>query len=58
MFNLLLSNIGQQRVYQASDLFSILDNRSDIANINSGIELKYKSDKSLIDLLNKATKIL
>lgn len=40
-----------------SNIFKVLDENSEIAEINSHIGLKYKTDKDLIELLNKATKI-
>jgi spore coat polysaccharide biosynthesis protein SpsF (cytidylyltransferase family)/sialic acid synthase SpsE len=43
--------------YTIDMLFNYLDNNPDIANINSHLLLKYKSDQGLIDLLNKETKI-
>jgi spore coat polysaccharide biosynthesis protein SpsF (cytidylyltransferase family)/sialic acid synthase SpsE len=41
-----------------SNIFKILDENPAIAEINSHISLKYKTDKTLIDTLNKATKIV
>lgn len=40
-----------------SNIFKVLDENPKIAEINTHIGLKYKTDKDLIDLLNKATKI-
>ena len=39
------------------NIFNILDNNSDLVNINSHLTLKYKTDQDLISHLNKATKI-
>ncbi len=38
-------------------LFEYLDNNPEVAKINSGLEVKYLTDKTLIDTLNKVTKI-
>lgn len=43
--------------YTIDELYRYLDNNLEVANINSGITLKYKTDKELIDTLNKMTKI-
>lgn len=43
--------------YSIIKLFNFLDNNPDIANINSHIGLKYKTDNELIQKLNKETKI-
>lgn len=40
-----------------SNIFKVLDENPQIAETNSHISLKYKTDKNLIDLLNKATKM-
>jgi spore coat polysaccharide biosynthesis protein SpsF (cytidylyltransferase family)/sialic acid synthase SpsE len=57
MFNHLFENLADKENYNLKDLYSILDNKPEIANLNSHIKLKYKTDKELIDILNKKTKI-
>lgn len=48
-------NLGGK--YSIEELFNFLDNNPIIASMNSHLELKYKTDKTLIDRLNKETKI-
>ncbi|MCK4664606.1 MAG: N-acetylneuraminate synthase family protein [Bacteroidales bacterium] len=43
--------------YSIVELFEFLDNNPNIANINSGLTIRYKTDQNLIDTLNKAVKI-
>jgi spore coat polysaccharide biosynthesis protein SpsF (cytidylyltransferase family) len=43
--------------YTLRDVITYLDHHPDIAAINSHLTLKYKTDQSLIDLLNEKTKI-
>ena len=43
--------------FTISELFQFLDENPDIANINSHFSLKYKTDQTLIDTLNRETKI-
>lgn len=40
-----------------SEIFKYLDEHPEIANLNSHITLKYKTDQTLIDTLNRVTKI-
>lgn len=40
-----------------AEIFKYLDENPEIANLNSHIGLKYKTDQELIDTLNKVTKI-
>ncbi len=40
-----------------ANVFRVLDEDASIANINSHLSLKYKTDKNLIEHLNKVTKI-
>jgi N,N'-diacetyllegionaminate synthase len=39
------------------NIFLVLDQNPKIAEINSGVTIKYKTDSALIDLLNKKTKM-
>ena len=50
-----LSNNNQEATLQ--NIFNVLDDNPDLANVNSHLTLKYKSDKGLIDRLNQETKI-
>lgn len=43
--------------YTLTNLFSYLDNNPAVANLNSHITLKYRTDQTLIETLNKMTKI-
>lgn len=43
--------------YNIDSLFEFLDNNPKIASINKHLTLKYKTDKALINTLNKVTKI-
>lgn len=59
MFNLLYKELEKNKYSSTiSNVFKILDNNPDIANINSHIKLKYKTDKKLIEKLNRVTKIV
>ena len=40
-----------------SAIFDFLDKNPDVAKLNGHITLKYKTDQTLIDTLNKETKI-
>lgn len=43
--------------FNIKSLFQYLDSNPEVAKLNSHITLKYKTDQSLIDTLNKVTKI-
>jgi N,N'-diacetyllegionaminate synthase len=43
--------------FSITELFRFLDAHPEVANLNAHIGLKYKTDQSLIDTLNKVTKI-
>ena len=43
--------------FKKHELYRYLDSNPEIAKINSHLTLKYKTDKTLIYILNKATKI-
>ena len=49
------TKIGEE--YSIQELFDFLDNNPEVAEINSKLTLTYKTDQTLIDTLNKATKI-
>ena len=56
MFEKLLFKIDGEPI-TTKKIFEILDHNPSISKINSHILLKYKTDKKLINSLNKATKI-
>lgn len=59
MFNKIETYFKEKKItFSLKELYSFLDNNPDIANINSHLTLKYKTDQALIDLLNEKTKIL
>jgi spore coat polysaccharide biosynthesis protein SpsF (cytidylyltransferase family) len=53
----LIHNAFPTEDYSLSDVIDFLDKHPEIAQINSHLTLKYKTDQSLIDLLNEKTKI-
>lgn len=57
MFNSLLKNVPGGNEATLPVIFNFLDNNPKIASINQGMNVVYKQDKSLIDTLNKVTKI-
>lgn len=57
MFNRIIEKLGSKEDYNLRDIYDVLDSNPEIANINSHIKLKYKTDQDLIDTLNKKTKI-
>lgn len=58
MFNILYKRLEENNCDSTiRNVFKILDNNQDIEKINSHLKLKYKTDKGLIDKLNKVTKI-
>lgn len=58
MFNKIEAYFKRNNIdYTIEKLFEYLDENSDIANMNSHISLKYKTDQSLIETLNRETKI-
>jgi spore coat polysaccharide biosynthesis protein SpsF (cytidylyltransferase family)/sialic acid synthase SpsE len=57
MFNKIHDALGKKPDYNLRDVIKFLDNNPDVAKINSHITLKYKTDQTLIDKLNKETKI-
>ncbi len=56
MFEKLLTALDGKPI-NIENIFEVLDLNPDISTINSHILLKYKTDKKLIDFLNKVTKI-
>jgi N,N'-diacetyllegionaminate synthase len=56
MFEELLSELDGNNP-STENIFKILDSNPNISNINSHILLKYKTDKELIDTLNRRTRI-
>ena len=58
MFNLLFQKLKQYN-YEPNllNIFKVLDNHPEIVNVNLHLTLRYKTDKRLIEKLNKVTKI-
>ena len=59
MFNLVHNHFISQNKpdYNLRDVIAYLDQHPEIAAINGNLTLRYKTDQSLIDLLNEKTKI-
>ena len=58
MFEQLFIKLNQkQQQATITNIFNILDNDKDIVNINNHLTLKYETDKNLIALLDRETKI-
>lgn len=58
MFNEVEKYFKKNRIeYTLDDLIKYLDSNPEVSNINSHLDLKYKTDQNLINLLNKETKI-
>lgn len=58
MFNKIEEYFKKENIeYSIEELYKFLDSNPEIANVNSHITLKYKTDQKLIDTLNKETKI-
>ncbi len=58
MFSKIEEHFSKENLeYSIDELYKMLDANPEIANINSHITLKYKTDQKLIDTLNKETKI-
>lgn len=56
MFNALFEKLGKKEV-SIKNVFDVIDKNPWIHELNDAMVLKYKSDKKLIDMLNKETKI-
>lgn len=56
MFQILFKKLGSKEP-NIKNIYHILDNNPKIAQLNKSIQLTYKTDKKLINLLNKKTKI-
>lgn len=56
MFNALFEKLGNSEV-GIKNVFKILDAYPEIPKINGALTLRYKTDKKLIDMLNKETRI-
>jgi len=58
MFNLLFQKLKQYN-YEPNllNIFKVLDSHPEIVSMNSHLTLRYKTDKDLIEKLNKVTKI-
>lgn len=58
LFNALEQHLLEKKeIGTTKEIFQYLDANPEIANMNSHIGLKYKTDQQLIDTLNKVTKI-
>ncbi|MEO8254202.1 MAG: N-acetylneuraminate synthase family protein [Flavobacterium sp.] len=57
LFNKIHENLAPNGNYTIRDIFNLLDTNSDLPSINGHIQLKYRTDQSLIDILNSKTKI-
>jgi spore coat polysaccharide biosynthesis protein SpsF (cytidylyltransferase family) len=59
LFNAIHQNLVAQgkTPYSLKEVVELLDARPDLAQINQHLTLTYKTDQSLIDLLNDRTKI-
>ncbi|WP_158214062.1 cytidylyltransferase domain-containing protein [Pusillimonas sp. T2] len=58
MFNRLYERLGDgYQSYTAEKVFSVLDSDPDISQMNSHLTLKYRTDKQLIDTLNRETRM-
>lgn len=58
MFNELQSKLDEKNLEGTlQNVFQVLDNHPEIARINNHISLTYKTDKSLIETLNRETRI-
>jgi spore coat polysaccharide biosynthesis protein SpsF (cytidylyltransferase family)/sialic acid synthase SpsE len=58
MFNKIHNEqVKQNPDFNLKAIFKYLDENPEVANINSHIQLKYKTDQALIDTLNEKTKI-
>jgi len=59
MFNKIEEYFQEKKLsFSLETLYTFLDQNSEVVDINSHLTLKYKTDKTLIDLLNEKTKIL
>ena len=56
MFNALFEKLGNKEV-SIKNVFNVVDKNPWIHELNDAMILKYKSDKKLMDILNKETKI-
>ena len=56
MFNALFEKLGKKEV-SIKNVFGVIDKNPWIHELNDAMVLKYKSDKKLMDILNKETKI-
>ena len=58
LFNKLYGELNKYSLeVNLKNIFNILDKRPDLVSINSHLTVKYKTDKALINHLNKVTKI-
>ncbi len=56
MFNALFAKLGTKEP-SIKNIFTVVDNNPEIPKLNGHLTLKYKTDKKLIDMLNKETRI-
>ena len=58
MFNVIQKHLDDNKLpSNIESIFDFLDKNPDVAKLNGHITLKYKTDQTLIDTLNKETKI-
>jgi spore coat polysaccharide biosynthesis protein SpsF (cytidylyltransferase family) len=58
MFNSLIDKLKKENMdINLVNIFKVLDGNPEIPKINNYIKLKYKTNKSLIETLNKETRI-
>ncbi len=57
MFNSLHQKLLDKNDYNLRDIYDILDKHPEIAKLNAHLTLKYKTDQTLINILNEKTKI-
>jgi spore coat polysaccharide biosynthesis protein SpsF (cytidylyltransferase family)/sialic acid synthase SpsE len=57
LFNKIDEALKEKVEFNARDIFYLLDNNPELPAINSHLTLKYRTDKKLIDTLDRVTKI-
>lgn len=58
MFNRLYEKLNNEKsFYSADEVFAVLDGNPEISKINGHLTLKYKTDKDLIETLNRETRM-
>lgn len=57
MFNRIDEKLRSKGEYTIRDIFKLLDENPDLAEVNGHLTLRYRTDQDLIDTLNKVTRI-